>query len=81
MAEAKQSDEWNQTALLAAILANANRDQKKRPRPYEIKDFHPLLIKKRKAEKKSASFFFSKFGSFGVEVQETKATDPWAVQT
>lgn len=78
MAEARQSDEWNRTALLAAILANTNRDPKKRPRPYEIQDFHPQLIKKRKTEKRPASYFFSKFGSLGVQVQETKATDSWA---
>lgn len=28
-------------AILASIIANSNRDPKKQPRPYEIKDFMP----------------------------------------
>lgn len=32
---------WDHTASLLVILANANRDPKKRFRPYGLADFHP----------------------------------------
>lgn len=40
MAEARQSDAWNHTAALLALLANAHRDPKK-TRPLKPIDFHP----------------------------------------
>lgn len=40
MAEARQSDLWNHTAALLALLANAHRDPKK-TRPLKPIDFHP----------------------------------------
>lgn len=40
MAEARQSDLWNHTAALLALLANAHRDPKK-TRPLKPVDFHP----------------------------------------
>lgn len=40
MAEARQSDLWNHTAALLALLANAHRDPKK-TRPLKPADFHP----------------------------------------
>lgn len=33
---------WNQTALLASILANANRDPKEKPEPYTLNEFLPV---------------------------------------
>lgn len=39
--EGKSEDAWNRTALLACLLANANRDPKKRKRPFGVEDFHP----------------------------------------
>lgn len=32
---------WHQTAQLAAILANANRDPKEKPKPFTVEDFLP----------------------------------------
>ncbi len=32
---------WKQTALLAMLLANANRDPDAKPEPYEMSDFLP----------------------------------------
>lgn len=40
MAEARQSDLWNHTAAVLALLANAHRDPKK-TRPFNPTDFHP----------------------------------------
>lgn len=42
MAEARRKDAWDHTSALLAMLANCNRDPKKRPRPYRPADFHPL---------------------------------------
>ena len=42
MAMARLTAEWDQTSLLAAILAEGNRDHKRRSRPYQPADFHPF---------------------------------------
>ena len=42
MAEAKQTDEWNRSAALMALLANTHRDPKK-SRKFKPADFHPHL--------------------------------------
>ena len=33
--------QWIQTALLAMLIANTNRDTEKKPEPYEMADFLP----------------------------------------
>ena len=40
MADARQAEEWNHTAAILAMLANAHRDPKK-TRPFKPADFHP----------------------------------------
>ncbi|GIX04628.1 MAG: hypothetical protein KatS3mg114_0497 [Planctomycetaceae bacterium] len=40
MADARQSDLWNHTAAVLALLANAHRDPRK-TRPVRPADFHP----------------------------------------
>ena len=40
MAEARQSEDWNHTAAILALLANCHRDPKK-TRPFKPADFHP----------------------------------------
>jgi len=40
MADAKQTEDWNHTAAILAILANTHRDPKK-TRPAKPADFHP----------------------------------------
>jgi hypothetical protein len=42
MAETKQRTDWDHTASILALIANANRDPKKRHQPYQPKDFHPF---------------------------------------
>lgn len=34
--------QWSQTALIACILANSNRDPKRKPTPFKIEDFDPF---------------------------------------
>jgi hypothetical protein len=46
MAEARQSEQWNHTATVLAMLANVNRDPKKN-RAFKPGDFHPVEASKR----------------------------------
>jgi len=41
MAEGRGRAEWARTAALLAMIANVNRDPKRRPRPYRPSDFDP----------------------------------------
>lgn len=49
MAEAARREAWQNTAWLSAMIANANRDPKKKPSPFQPDDFNPLARKDRKA--------------------------------
>ena len=42
MAEAKQTDDWNHTAALLAMLGNIHRDPKK-GKAFRPADFHPAM--------------------------------------
>jgi hypothetical protein len=42
MADAKQTDDWNHTAAILALLANVHRDPKK-GKAFKPADFHPAL--------------------------------------
>ena len=42
MAEGRVRQEWNQTSSILALIATVNRDRKKRSRPFDPKEFHPL---------------------------------------
>lgn len=39
---------WNHTAQLSAMIANTQRDPKKNSKPFLPRQFHPLLIARRK---------------------------------
>lgn len=41
MAKAKRRHDWRQTSMIITTIANANRDTKKRKRPYHPNDFMP----------------------------------------
>jgi hypothetical protein len=41
MAQARRSEAWEHTSWLLAMIANANRDTKKRPTPFRPSDFNP----------------------------------------
>ena len=43
-----RKDLWDQTSLLAMLLANANRDPKKKRKPYTTADFDPYEKRKKK---------------------------------
>jgi hypothetical protein len=42
MAEAKAETEWDHTASLMALIAEANRDPEQRRRPFKPAESHPL---------------------------------------
>ena len=42
MTKGRQMHEWDIASAQMALLANINRDAKKRARPYSPADFHPL---------------------------------------
>jgi mitochondrial fission protein ELM1 len=41
LAEGQGRERWAHTSLVCSILANANRDPKKRRKPYKPDDFNP----------------------------------------
>ena len=41
MADGRCRADWDHTASLLSMMANANRDPKKRRRPFNPLDFHP----------------------------------------
>jgi len=45
MAQGRLRAQWQQTATICTILANANRDKKKRARPFEPNDFIPAHLR------------------------------------
>ena len=52
MAEETEFQCWQHTAQLSAVIANTQRDPKKKPKPYLPADFHPLMIARRKRKAK-----------------------------
>lgn len=46
-ARARMESEWAQTAQLLCVLYNANRDTKRRPRPFRPEEFNPLAPRRR----------------------------------
>jgi hypothetical protein len=38
-AQAKERDEWRQSALICSVIANVNRNSKKRRKPFQPDDF------------------------------------------
>ena len=42
MAQGRVRSEWNQTSCILALIANVNRDRKKRSRPFDPREFHPM---------------------------------------
>jgi hypothetical protein len=41
-ASGRQRDQWNHTASIIAQIAEVHRDPKKRPRPYDASEIHPM---------------------------------------
>jgi len=43
MADARRHAAWEHTSWICAMIANVNRDPKRHPRPYEPRQFNPLM--------------------------------------
>ena len=50
MARARIKEDWLHTSHILEMLANVNRDPKRRRKPYSWKDFHPMFIRKEKSQ-------------------------------
>ena len=50
MAEASMAVSWAQAGQIAYLIAETNRDRKKRPQPFKVEDFNPMagIVKRRK---------------------------------
>lgn len=44
MAEGRSRAAWSHTSAVMALLANCNRDARRRPRPYTAEDFFPPAL-------------------------------------
>ena len=53
MAEGREEREWARTSALLALVANVNRDTKKRPKPYTPDEFNPYSTRNRNRRKGS----------------------------
>jgi len=49
MVEARRQESWQHTSWLAAMIANANRDPKRRPQPFMPDEFNPMVKHKHRA--------------------------------
>ena len=47
MAEGRAREEWDHTAPVLAMLANAHRDHRQRSEPFGVDDFHPFRALRR----------------------------------
>lgn len=43
MVEARRQEAWQHTAWVSAMIANANRDPKRRPQPFMPDEFNPMV--------------------------------------
>lgn len=61
MARGRRRQAWDHTAGLMALMANLNRDPKRRPQPYQPDDFHPLIAKRKTTGVKLTKASFGQF--------------------
>lgn len=61
MLEGRQRSQWDHTASVLTMLANANRDPKKRRQPYRVSEFHPFAQKAKKERTKDISILWQVF--------------------
>lgn len=62
MAEGRQRSQWNQTASILAIIANVNRDEKKRSTPFSPSEFNPYSDAKQDEPKTVTTEEWSEIG-------------------
>ena len=50
MAESRVEQAWNHTAEIEALLANINRDPKRRTEAWTAADFHPFTARRKRSD-------------------------------
>lgn len=48
MTDAAREEAWQHTAWLACLIANANRNPKKKPSPFTPDDFNPMVSRRQR---------------------------------
>lgn len=76
MVSEKRIDDWNHTALIAAVIANTARDTKKRAKPFNVEDFHPCRTYQPK-RKQTAAQMFAKLAAFDGQQPQTVTEKTW----
>lgn len=72
----KRIDEWNHTALISAVIANTARDTKKRSKPFNVEDFHPIQSYRPK-RKQTAAQMFAKLAALDGQQPQTVTEKTW----
>ncbi len=49
MSDGRVKEAWGRQSALLAMLANCHRDQKRRTKPYEPRDFDPTIRRQKQA--------------------------------
>ena len=82
MADAVRSEAWQHTAWIVCMIANVNRDAKKRPRPFSPDDFNPMAEGSKKSggdaiviTKENVGLLREAFGAIGLG-RRKKQTEP-----
>lgn len=47
MVEARVKQQWSHTSVILALIANVNRDPKRRSEPFSPDEFNPFVVKRR----------------------------------
>lgn len=75
MTSANVTERWDHTAELLALIANANRDRKKKRSPFSSADFHPFRKRKRRGipwTKENLGTIREAFVKMGVTVRKVR---------
>ncbi len=77
MADALQASEWNHTAVLAVLLAEPNRDKKKKSTPFDIYDFNLFLKRPKRIPKSGAALLATLASIDGIQPETVTESTPW----
>ena len=78
MAEGRSRAAWNHTGSMMALLANINRDPKRRSKPYRPEEFSPHAVPRVKpvpVKNIDMKDLKSMYVGMGIPVHEIKASD------
>ena len=65
MTEGRLRSQWDMAAPVLCILMNANRDPKKRAKPFQVQEVHPFLQLDAKRQKKNITWSPEAWQAFG----------------